>query len=104
MTKEEIKDYALKYKRNQKIIAALVLLVVIIVAALLIFISVALLINDQGLFSIIIASVLSLISLLDLFLGIRFLIFARKKIKYTKDIECARNYCRIHGIVPDEKK
>lgn len=104
MTKEEISLYAKKYHRAQIILLVIVILLVVSVAAALIIVGTIMLLGDQEVLTIITAVVLFLIAAFDIYGGIRFVIFAVRKIKYTKDIECARNYCRLHGIVPSQNK
>ena len=106
MTKEEITLYANKYRKVQKILAVIVILFIFITACVLIGVGLLLILKDQTITSIIIVAIMGILAVVDISLGVRFFIMARNKIKYTKDIECARNYCRIHGIVPNkvEKK
>ena len=106
MTKEEITLYANKYRKVQKILAVIVILFIFITACVLIGVGLLLILKDQTITSIIIVAIMGILAVVDISLGVRFFIMARNKIKYTKDIECARNYCRIHGIVTNkvEKK
>ena len=104
MTKEEVKMYAAKYRRVQKILAVVITTFIILTACVLIGLSILLITKDQDIITIILVAVMAGLSVVDIMLGIRFIKMARNKIKYTKDIECARNYCRIHGIVPQQNK
>ena len=104
MTKEEITNYAKKYRKNQKILLVVAIIGIAIVASVLALSIVLLLLASQEIVSIIVAIGMGLLIVLDVYGGVRFTIFAVRKIKYTKDIECARNYCRLHGIVPENKK
>jgi len=104
MTKEEIINYAKKYRKNQKILLVVAIIGIAIVASVLALSIVLLLLASQEIVSIIVAAGMGLLIVLDVYGGVRFTIFAVRKIKYTKDIECARNYCRLHGIVPSNNK
>lgn len=104
MTKEEITNYAKKYRKNQKILLVVAIIGIAIVASVLALSIVLLLLASQEIVSIIVAAGMGLLIVLDVYGGVRFTIFAVRKIKYTKDIECARNYCRLHGIVPENNK
>ncbi len=104
MTKEEITNYAKKYRKNQKILLVVAIIGIAIVASVLALCIVLLLLASQEIVSIIVAIGMGLLIVLDVYGGVRFTIFAVRKIKYTKDIECARNYCRLHGIVPSNNK
>ncbi len=104
MTKEEIKFYAKKYKRNQIILGIILIALIILGGAALIFVGTLVLVTtDRSIIYLIMAIILYIVAALDLYLGVRFFFFARKKVKYTTEVEGARNYCRIHGIIPDEK-
>ena len=102
MTKEEIQLYAKKYRQNQKVLAIVILSIVILIALILLTVAILLFFQEITNLTYVLASILIVISGIDLFLGIRYMFFSNKKIKYIKDSEAAREYCRIHGIY--EKK
>ncbi len=99
MTKEEISLYANKYRKTQKGVLIFIGIILTLVAITLALCGTLILISSQEVFSFVIAGILFLLIGVDLFVGIKYILYSRKKINSQEDIECARNYCRIHGIM-----
>ena len=97
MTKEEIINYANKYKKNQRILTIIVSIFIIILGLVFLGIGIFLCLDEKILIKII-GVVMITAGFLDFMLGIRFIRFSYNNIKYMHNRDAATRYCKIHGI------
>ena len=99
MTKEEMKIYADKYRKTQKILykvfagfLALISLVLFVSATILIINA-----NNETIIYVV-SGIMILLGLVDIFVIIKFIKHSKYRFSHISDMEAAKNYCRIHGF------
>ena len=98
MTKEEMKIYAEKYRKTQSKLSIGMAIFIFIIALVLIAAATSLIIYAKGAKTIYVVAIIMLIlSIADIYIGIRFITFSKKKYKKMSDKEAAEHYCKIHG-------
>lgn len=103
MTKEEIINYASKYKKNQKLLCVIISMFIVLLGITFTGIGIYLCLDKKILIKVI-GIVMITAGFLDFMLGIRFIKFSFNNIKYMQNREAAARYCKIHGISQNNER
>lgn len=103
MTREEIIEYANKYKKNQRILTIIVSIFIILLGLSFLGIGIYLCLDEKILIKVI-GIIMITAGFLDFMLGVRFIKFSLNNIKYMQNRDAAIKYCKIHGINKERKK
>lgn len=98
MTKEEVKIYADKYRKTQKVLYKIFSGFIFLISLGLFTAATFLIIysnNDTIIY--VVSIIMILLGLVDIFVGIKFIKYSKKRFNTISDMDAAKNYCRIHG-------
>jgi len=104
MDKKIIDEYSAKYKKTSKIIIIITSIIILIFGGAVLALGIYFTIPTTNQFENIqiLGIVLIVVSFLDLFLGVRYIIFGFRNLKAMKNIDAAKRYMKIRGIKKEE--
>ncbi|MBQ2471892.1 MAG: hypothetical protein II508_04780 [Acholeplasmatales bacterium] len=99
MTKEEMKIYADKYRKTQKVLYKVFSVLIFFIALLLFTVAILLIVNANNEIVIyVVGGVMILLGIADIFVAIRFIKHSKIRFKNISDMDAAKAYCKIHGF------
>lgn len=96
MDQTKIKLFAKKYRKTQNILSLVLTILILIVGLIVLSFGIYFVISID-LDSIIIGVIMILISILDIFMALKFYLTIKRRIKNMKDSEAAIRYTKITG-------
>ena len=99
MTKEEMKIYADKYRKTQKVLYKVFSALIFFIALLLFTVAILLIVNaGNEVILYVVGGVMILLGIADIFVMIRFIKHSKVRFKNISDMDTAKAYCKIHGF------